>query len=298
MRREIPPKNLLDRLGRALNRRCCAQDDTKLWVYHRVHPSASTDNIFGLKVSPELFEAQLKTAISKAVPVFADQLLDSGWPMQKGPSRVAFTFDDGYADNYSYVLPLLKKYRVPCTIFLNSDWVGNSKRRLCDRLLRCVQLGTLSQQSVVDTAWRIHHLNSEEQIDLLEKRWKYPLHEEEQGFVHEDRSLNVQQIQEMQQSGWVRFEAHGHAHLSYGRLALTEIEQDLKQNIELIERWTGRVPQGLAYPFGQVGDWRPELEEVLANCKLRWAMLALGQWNSPYTHPYVIDRSAPQGGSS
>ena len=283
----------MERLRRALLRRCCAQDETKLWVYHRVHPSASEDNLFGLKVSPEQFEAQLKNALSKAVPVFADQLMDSGWPGRKGPPRVVFTFDDGYADNYTYAFPLLKKYRVPCTIFLNSDWVGHSMRRLCDRLLRCVQMGTLNSQSVVETAWRIHHLNSGELQDLLVTRWKYPLHEEEQGFVHGDCSLTVEQIQEMHQSGWVRFEGHGHAHLSYGHLGLKDIEQDLRLNRQLIEQWTGRSPQGLAYPFGQVGDCRPEFEELLADGKFRWAMLASGQGNSPYTNPYSIDRCAP-----
>ena len=294
MNRETPPRHLWDRLGRAFVRRFSKLDETAIWAYHRVHPSAETHNAFGLKVSPRLFEEQVQHALQTATPVFLDQLMESGWPKQKGLRRVAFTFDDGYADNYTYAYPIMKKYGVPFTIFLNSDWIGSTERRLCDRLQRCVECGGLSSKEMVETAWRIHHLNGEELQDLLVKCYKYPLHEESDHVEHADMALNLDQIAEMQDSGLVHFEAHGHAHLSYGRLGLTNVEEDLQENLLRIKYWTGRDPVGLAYPYGQGGDVPQGMNTLLEKLNFRWAMLASGGQNGPYTHPYRINRQNPQ----
>ena len=43
--------------------------------------------------------------------------------IQKGERVVILTFDDGYADNYTYAFPLLKRYGFVATIFLVSDYV-------------------------------------------------------------------------------------------------------------------------------------------------------------------------------
>src|SRR3989344_6080806 len=39
---------------------------------------------------------------------------------------VAITFDDGYQDFYTNVFPLLKKYSIPATVFVVTDFFGKS----------------------------------------------------------------------------------------------------------------------------------------------------------------------------
>lgn len=74
--------------------------------------------------------------------------------------------------------------------------------------------------------------------------------------------LTWDQIQEMHQSGWVRFESHSHEHID----AVNHLEQlkvDVNQSIRLIEQYLGRRPKYFAYPYGRRN---PTTDEVLREC--------------------------------
>ncbi len=39
--------------------------------------------------------------------------------------KVILTFDDGYKDNYTILLPIIQKYNIPVTIFISTGFIGN-----------------------------------------------------------------------------------------------------------------------------------------------------------------------------
>jgi peptidoglycan/xylan/chitin deacetylase (PgdA/CDA1 family) len=81
--------------------------------YHSIHPSKSFAS-----ATPDLFDQHLGWLKENCDVVPFSQILNQAkTPKSNGPT-VAITFDDGYADNYEYAFPLLKRWRIPATFFV------------------------------------------------------------------------------------------------------------------------------------------------------------------------------------
>lgn len=97
---------------------------TRIMMYHMISEQLKGKKKSGLRVSPSMFERQLK------------YFHDNNWKFIKMSELkqyenedkvVAITFDDGYLDNYTHALPLLNKYNACATLYLvidrhNNDW--------------------------------------------------------------------------------------------------------------------------------------------------------------------------------
>ena len=59
--------------------------------------------------------------INKIRSYFVSELYD--FDFQTPDNSVALSFDDGYVDNWVYLFPLLKKYNIKATIFVNPEFV-------------------------------------------------------------------------------------------------------------------------------------------------------------------------------
>ena len=64
------------------------------------------------------------------------------------PRSLLITFDDGYADNSDYALPLLRKHCVPASVFVSSDVIGRNDRLWTEDLLWAFMEGRLHQRDL------------------------------------------------------------------------------------------------------------------------------------------------------
>lgn len=71
-------------------------------------------------IPPDRFRRDVEYLQSRFDVVDLPAVLSSG-----GEKRVALTFDDGYRDFYRHVLPLLREYDVPATVFVLADALEN-----------------------------------------------------------------------------------------------------------------------------------------------------------------------------
>ena len=91
-------------------------------MYHRIDGQSATS---ALSVSPESFARQMAFLHrhARVVPLEAvvKRILRDE-PPERG--TVAITFDDGFESVYTQAYPVLRRYGMPATIFIVTDWVG------------------------------------------------------------------------------------------------------------------------------------------------------------------------------
>jgi peptidoglycan/xylan/chitin deacetylase (PgdA/CDA1 family) len=86
-------------------------------MYHAIDRSR-----WKLAVTPEMFERQMSHLAQKGwVVPLADVVAYAKGEKKLSAHAVAITFDDGYQDILTTVLPILTKYRIPATVFIPSD---------------------------------------------------------------------------------------------------------------------------------------------------------------------------------
>lgn len=99
-------------------------DGVPILAYHRVNDT--DDNPETLTVTD--FDAQMKYLVDSGYKVISpDDLLDAwenGKPLPEKP--VVITFDDGHADIYKNVFPILQKYNMRATVFVVTDHMGTT----------------------------------------------------------------------------------------------------------------------------------------------------------------------------
>lgn len=106
--------------------------------YHSVsEPTAANDcyRCPSIATSPETFERQIRFLAERYRVVPLGLLVDHLAAGEPFPARaVALTFDDGYRDNYLYVLPILRALGLPATVFVTTDAIGDGWRFWVSRL--------------------------------------------------------------------------------------------------------------------------------------------------------------------
>ncbi len=96
--------------------------DVPILMYHYISiaPSIQDRIRYGLSVTPEMFEAQLKLLRDNGFTTITlrqlYEYLAIGTPLPDKP--IILTFDDGYNDNYTNAFPLLRKYGMSGTFFV------------------------------------------------------------------------------------------------------------------------------------------------------------------------------------
>ena len=99
-----------------------AENGVPILVYHRVNDSDK--NPTTLTVAD--FEAQIKFLVDDGYHFIApDDLLDAWETGKTLPTKpIVLTFDDGHADIYHNVFPILQKYNIRATVFIVTDHIG------------------------------------------------------------------------------------------------------------------------------------------------------------------------------
>ncbi len=116
-------KGALRLLSRAFP--CEPGDRVVVFCYHSIHPSIPFRS-----ATPELFSDHLTWLREHCECVPFSQLLTARQRIGDGLPIVSITFDDGYADNHEYALPLLAQHGIRATFFLTAGFLDGDEATL------------------------------------------------------------------------------------------------------------------------------------------------------------------------
>jgi peptidoglycan/xylan/chitin deacetylase (PgdA/CDA1 family) len=198
---------------------------------------------------------------------------------QLPPNAVHISFDDGYAECYQVVRPILLKYEIPCTFFLTTNLIDNeilfyrNKQSLCiDRLVQpdfnfhpSIFENLHSKQYTAPKtlpkfiSWfEDLRLTDEPLIDEICRT----VNVDWQSFLMDKHPyLTANQIQQMHAEGFT-IGAHSLSHRKLVDLSSDEIENEISMSSNIVADLTGQEIVPFSFPHSAWGLDRDHLAQI------------------------------------
>ncbi|HEV8376568.1 MAG TPA: polysaccharide deacetylase family protein [Candidatus Polarisedimenticolia bacterium] len=234
-------------------------------AYHRILPRERLRDPSLLEdlVTPvESFAAQVKVLAGRHSVLPLEELVRSLREDRKLPERcVCITLDDGYADNYLHAFPLLRKHRLPATIFLSTGFIGGGRGLFWwDEICRWraagaawVELEGLGRCDVRTLAQRDRLLADLKRLPMDAILDRVRAASARLGLGSgpnaEEGFLTWDQVREMQKDG-ISFGAHTVSHCLLPRETSERRGLEIRQSRADLQRETGRPCTLFCYPNG------------------------------------------------
>lgn len=244
-------------------------------MYHRI-----IDKPFIYGLSPTQFEKQLTYLTKRFRIVTIDTLIAEINQNTVQPYTIALTFDDGHYDFYENAWPILKKYNIPASLYVTTDFI-NGNIWLWPDLLKYVllnspginvdikPLGAISlTKDELQNSW---HLLGDYCLTLDSNARLQFIYDFAQAAhvtlpetpVAPFTAVTWDQLGEMQAQG-LNVGSHTVSHPILSTLNETDLKHELLASAENIKANLGQFPKGICYPNGRMSDIN---DTVLAQAK-------------------------------
>lgn len=178
---------------------------------------------------------------------------------------VVLTFDDGYMNNFEFVLPLLEKYEIPACFFITairetgydilwSDHLdlgfafSNDRLKIDDRDFK-----KKGREFVdLESGMTLKNVCRQEGFDFKESMMKQVSAEfrKKDDFSLYWKLVDKAEIVTMANSPWITIGSHGYLHNNYANVSREVAENDLTVSKNYLENLSQKEVNTLAYPDG------------------------------------------------
>jgi peptidoglycan/xylan/chitin deacetylase (PgdA/CDA1 family) len=247
------------------NAACRKAQGARIIVYHGVctgHPTKFNT----LFISKKTFEQHLKLYRKYFHIISLQDYYNGNFSNEK--FTICLSFDDGFANNHTYVLPLLEKYNIPAVFFVTAirhagydilwnDFLTLSTISGPDQLVfgneifhkkkgKCYRSAT-TQETLASVLQASGFSNKQEMIETLQP---YASFQRSNRLNEYWLQLTKEQIREMAASPLVTVGSHGYYHNDLSRIDGLELETELRLSKTFLEEVTGSAVTSFAFPYG------------------------------------------------
>jgi len=220
---------------------------------------------------------------------------------------IVITFDDGYKCIYKNAFPLLKKYKIPATIFLTVNppeykeplWfecvvyaINNTSRKTLNLEplgLKKYLIDTLKEkkgttEQIVAYAKKLDKKDRENLIQTIFKELQANLYDSK----ITDEMLSWEEIKEMKESG-LSIGIHTMSHSILTNISLEEARYEICQSKKIVEERIGEQVHFFAYPNGGWNDFNSDIINLLKNNQFSCACTLVNGTNN--TNLFTLRRT-------
>ncbi len=228
-------------------------------------------------VSAEDFEATLVALKKRYTFVSYADLVAAFEGKAYLPKKAAhLSFDDGFVENYTVVMPILQKLEIPCMFFLTSEWIDNQALFYRSKVSLCVEkVNTMNEAALNASIETIGDDGVTDKDSLLRKVMRFKQEDEDEvsrycaalgvdtdAYLKEAQPfLSTVQIQEMYAAGFT-FGGHSVSHRKFVQLPVERVEAEIVDSCKKIQEITGQKEVPFAFPNSATGFDRKLLTEI------------------------------------
>jgi len=181
--------------------------------------------------------------------------------------KAVITFDDGYRNNYSIALPILKEFNFPAAVFVCSGFLNSSKMTWYDKVIYAIQRSSCNQIELGEKTYSFKHPRSNRRWDrindLLTDLKAKTDHERAVLVEQIETTLPVEhdqnecfaflsdgEVKEMHQTGLITIGAHTANHELLTQVSLEEAEKTVMKNYQDLKAIIDHDVNFISYPNG------------------------------------------------
>lgn len=265
-----------------------------IYMLHRVDTLDETklNTNEELKISPEFLEKFILMKKDKYEFISLDDLINIYNKKRKQHKPfIIFTLDDGYKDNYKIAYPVFKKYNVPFTVFVATDYIENKDAFLwwyvLEEIINRNKIITLTsgetyicdtKENKISVFWQLRN----KVFTLPYSSFKNSFYELFSGYLdgidsnYSDKMLDWNEIKMMSEDALCTIGAHSKAHFKLSNLTDKELFEEICGSRNIIEKKIGKLVKHFSYPYGSPEDVDNRCEQILSKINFDSALISWG----------------------
>lgn len=261
-------------------------------VFHRVCPEREINRDLGyagLSITPEYLESIINffsirgyefISLDKLFYILSSRKIDKKF--------VAFTFDDGYADNFIHAYPVFRKYNIPFAIYVTTGFPDRTAILwwyLLDELIlgkdhivfeiknRKFEFDCFTREQKKSSLLKISSLimrsNEDDYLHKIERI--LGVHNIDIYSKTEQLALSWEQISQLCTDPIVTIGAHTVNHYMLSKLFEAAARREIYESKKIIELHINREVRHFSYPFGSRGQAGKREFEIAKKCGFKTA---------------------------
>ena len=289
------------------------KDAVVILTYHSVVPKIPNGAHrfeYHNAVSIAQFEWQIKKLLRWYKPVSIDELVSGNKDAFKRGFLI--TFDDGFKNNLTYALPLLKKYGVQACFFITTGLIGQTEMIWTERIT-CLLCGTRKNSITVNLGKPVTFtLNSDTERENASREIRRFLKSSSKEHITqvlaelEEQAGVIEELDAMQKNERYTFlswddvreliksrqiiGSHTHNHEVLSTLNIIQSDSELKDSRRKIEDFAGSTCRYFSYPNGAKGDFSDLHKKQIKQSGYVCAMTQIPGNNYQETDKFALHR--------